>query len=182
MNLGAVSGGVGENEAGAEAERGAGGFQGVAARGNVVHEIGFLERQGFAGAGEVVLVGRDGTERVPVAAALGLNGLGAVDGFDNLSARAMHGDHAGKAGVGVGVAVAVRDWDKPAKAGDERGHLAGGGVEVGARAGSGFDGVGQAAGLGLLKGELAVSWGGVFAGGQYVHGVRWVSLPRVALR
>jgi hypothetical protein len=91
LNLGAVSGGVGENEAGAEAERGAGGFQGVAARGNVVHEIGFLERQGFAGAGEVVLVGRDGTERVPVAAALGLNGLGVVDGFDNLSARAMHG-------------------------------------------------------------------------------------------
>jgi len=25
----------------------------------------------------------------------------------------------------------------------------------------------------LLKGELAVSWGGVSAGGEYVHGVRW---------
>ena len=158
MNLGAVTGGVGENVASAKPERKAGGFQRVAARRDVVHEIGFLERLGFAGAGEAVLVGRDGAKRQLVASALGLNGLGAVNRFDNLSAGATHGDHAGKAGVGVGVAGAVGGGDKPARAGDERGHLAGGGVEVGARAGGGLDGVGQAAGLGLLNGELAVSW------------------------
>jgi hypothetical protein len=95
LNLGAMGGGVGKYKAIAKPERDAGGFQGVAARRNVVHEIGFLERQGSAGACQVVLVGRDGAKRQFVAGALGLNGLGAVDGFDNLGAGAMHGDHAG---------------------------------------------------------------------------------------
>jgi hypothetical protein len=40
------------------------------------------------------------------------------------------GDVMGQSGVGVGVAGAVGDGDKPARAGDERGHFAGGGVEV----------------------------------------------------
>ena len=48
--------GVGEDEAGAETERGAGGGQGVAARGDVVHEIGLPKGQSFSGAGKVVLL------------------------------------------------------------------------------------------------------------------------------
>ena len=171
LYLGAVAGGVGEHKASAETECKAGGFQGVAARCHVVHKVGLAERQGFAGAGQVVLVGRDGAKRQLVAGALGLNGLGAVDGFDDLSARAVHGNHAGQPGVGVGVAGAVGYRHQPARAGDERGHFAGGGVEVRARAGGGFDGVGQAADLGLLTGKLAVSLAGVFSGGKYVHGV-----------
>ena len=87
-----------------------------------------------------------------------------VDGGD------VAGDVMGKAGVGVGVAVAVGDGDKPARAGDERGHFAGGGVEVNRGAGGGFDRVGQAPGLGLLKGERAVAGRLVFAGGKDIHG------------
>ena len=172
MNLGAAGRGVGKDEASAEAESEAGGFEGVAARRDVVHEIGLAERQHLAIAGKVVLLGCDGAKRQLVAGALGLHGLRAVDGFDNLSAGAMVGDVMGKAGVGVGVAVAVGDGDKPARAGDERGHFAGGGVEVNRGAGGGFDRVGQAPGLGLLKGERAVAGGGVFAGGEDIHG-RW---------
>lgn len=86
---------------------------------------------------------------------LGLNRLCAGDGFDNLSGASgtchISSDEAGKAGVGVGVAGAVGDWNKPAGAGNKRGHFAGGGVEVRRWAGDGFDGVGKAAGLGLLK-------------------------------
>lgn len=40
LNHGAVAGGIGKNKAGAKAERGAGGFEGVAAGGDVIHEIG----------------------------------------------------------------------------------------------------------------------------------------------
>jgi hypothetical protein len=61
--------------ASAKAERGAHGFQSRATRGDVV-EIGLAEGQGFAGAGEVVLFGRDGAEGVLMACALGLDRLG----------------------------------------------------------------------------------------------------------
>ena len=150
LNLGAAGRGVGEHEASAETESEAGGFERVAAGGDVVHEIGLAERQDFAGAGQVVLIGGDGAKRQLVAGALGLHRLGAVDSFDNLSAGTMAGDVAGKAGVGVGVAGAVRDGDKPARAADERGHFTGGGVEVNRGAGGVLEGVGQAAGFGLL--------------------------------
>lgn len=86
LNLRVVVGGIGENKASAETERGAGGFQGVAAGGDVVHEIGLAERQGVRGTGQVVPVGRDRTKSMHVAGALGLNRSGAEDGFDNLSA------------------------------------------------------------------------------------------------
>ncbi len=58
LNLGAVAGGIREDKASAKAERGASGFQGVAAGGDVIHEIGLAQRGDFAGAGQVVLVGR----------------------------------------------------------------------------------------------------------------------------
>ena len=138
MNLSAAGRGVGKDKASAEAESEAGGFQRVAARRDVVHEIGLAERQHLAIAGKVVLLGCDGAKRQLVAGALGLNRLRAADGFDNLSGGATVGNHRGKAGVGVGVAGAVRDGDKPARAGDERGHVAGGGVEVHGWAGGGL--------------------------------------------
>ena len=87
------------------------------------------------------------------------------------------GDVMGQAGVGVSVAVAVGDGHQPARAGDERGHFAGGGVEVNRGAGGGFDRVGQAPGLGLLKGERAIARGGVFSGGEDIHG-RWPGQSR----
>jgi hypothetical protein len=62
LDHGAVAGGIGKNKASTKAERGAGGFQGVAACSDVVDEIGLAEGQGFAGAGEVVLVARDRAE------------------------------------------------------------------------------------------------------------------------
>ena len=62
LNLGAVGGGIGEHKASAEPEREAGGFQRVAAGRDVVHKIGLAERQGFAGAGQVVCIGRDGAK------------------------------------------------------------------------------------------------------------------------
>ena len=170
-NLGAAGRGVGEHEASAETESEAGGFERVAAGGDVVHEIGLAERQDFAGAGQVVLIGGDGAKRQLVAGALGLHRLGAVDSFDNLSAGTIAGDVAGEAGVGVGVAGAVGDGDKPARAADERGHFTGGGVEVNRGAGGVLEGVGQAASLGLLKGERAIARGGVFAGGKDIHGM-----------
>ena len=151
MNLGAVAGGIGENETGAEAERGARGFQGVAAGGDVVHEIGLPKCQGFAIAGKMVLLWRDVAKRVLVALTLGLNRLCATNGFDNLSAGTITGDETGKPGVGVGVAGAVRDGNKPAGAGNKRGHFAGGGVEVCRWAGGCFNGIGKAAGLCLCK-------------------------------
>src|ERR1035438_9821088 len=126
LNLGAAGRGVGKDEASAEAESEAGSFEGVAARRDVVHKIGLAERQHLTIAGKVVLLGCDGAKRQLVAGALGLHALRAVDGFDNLSAGAVVGDVMGKAGVGVGVAVAVGNGDKPARAGDERGHFAGG--------------------------------------------------------
>ena len=92
LNLGAAGRGVGEHQTSAEAESEAGGFEGVAARRYVVHEIGLAERQHLAIAGKVVLLGRDGAKRQLVAGALGLHGLRAVDGFDNLSAGAVVGD------------------------------------------------------------------------------------------
>jgi len=146
LNLGAMVCGIGENKASAEAESKAGGFEGVAARRDVVHKIGLAERQYHACAGKVVLVGRDGAKRQLVAGTLGLDGLGPVAGFDNLSAGAVVGDVMGKVGVGVGIAGAVGDRDQPAGAGNEGGHFAGGGVEVQGMAGGGFDGVGKAAG------------------------------------
>jgi len=118
LDLGSVVGGVGENQAGAKAEGGAGGLKRIPAGGDVVDEISLAERQSFAGAGHVVLVGRDGAEGLLVARALGLDRMGSGDGSGNLGAWAMGGDHAGKAGVGVGVASAVGDGDKPARAGD----------------------------------------------------------------
>lgn len=133
MHLGAAGRGVGKDEASAEAESEAGGFEGVAARRDVVHEIGLAERQHLAIAGKVVLLGCDGAKGQLVAGALGLHGLRAVDRFDKLSADAsgicvhMAGDMMGKAGVGVGVAGAVGDDDSPvlwdaagAQAGAER--------------------------------------------------------------
>src|ERR1017187_2192090 len=131
LNLGAAGRGVGKDEASAEAESEAGGFEGVAARRDVVHEIGLAERQYLTIAGKVVLLGHYGAKRQLVAGALGLHGLRAVDGFDNLSGASgtchhasgicvhVAGDVMGKAGVGVGVAGAVGDGDKPARAGDE---------------------------------------------------------------
>jgi len=129
-----AGGGVGENKASAETEGKAGGFHRVSARRDVVHEIGLAERQRFAGAGKVVLVGGDRAKRVFVSGALGLNWLGSLDGLDNLSPGAsstgqVSGDVTGKAGVGVGVFRCCRDWNKPARAGNECGHFAGGGVE-----------------------------------------------------
>ena len=50
LNLGAVGGGIGKDESSAETESKAGGFEGVAAGGDVVHKVGLAERQGFAGA------------------------------------------------------------------------------------------------------------------------------------
>lgn len=57
MDLCAAGRGVGKQEASAKAESEAGGFEGVAAGGDVVHETGLAEGQRFADAGEVVLVG-----------------------------------------------------------------------------------------------------------------------------
>ena len=57
--MGAAGRGVGKDKASAEAKSEAGGFEGVAARRHVVHEIGLAERQHFAIAGEVVLLGCD---------------------------------------------------------------------------------------------------------------------------
>jgi len=130
LYLNTAAGCIGEYEASAETERGAGGFHRVAAGGDVVHEIGLPKCQSFAIAGKMVLLWRDGAKRVFVALALGLNRLVATDGFDNLSAGTISRDETGKPGVGVGVACAVGYWDKPAVAGDKRGHFAGGGVEV----------------------------------------------------
>jgi len=62
-----------------------------------------------------------------------------------------------QAGCCVGVAGAVGDGNKPAWAGNKRGHFAGGGVEVRRWAGGCFNGVGKAAGLYLRKGKLAVA-------------------------
>jgi len=138
LHLNTAAGGVCENEASAETKRGAGGFHRVAAGGDVVHEIGLPECQGFACAGKMVLVWRDGAKRVLVALTLGLNRLCATNGFDNLSAGTITGDETGKPGVGVGVACAVGDRNKPAGAGNKRGHFAGGGVEVRRWAGDGF--------------------------------------------
>ena len=81
LHLGAAGRGVGEHEASAEAKSEAGGFQRVAARRDVVHEIGLAERQHLAVAGKVVLLGCDGAKRQLVAGALGLHGLRAVDGL-----------------------------------------------------------------------------------------------------
>ena len=83
--MGAAGRGVGKDKASAEAKSEAGGFQRVAARRHVVHEIGLAEGQHLAIAGKVVLLGCDGAKRQLVAGALGLHGLGAVDGFDNLA-------------------------------------------------------------------------------------------------
>jgi len=176
LDLGASRRGVGKDKASAEAESKAGGFEGVAARRDVVHEIGLAERQHLAIAGEVVLLGWYRAKRQLVAGALGLHGLRAADGFDNLSAGAMVGDVMGKAGVGVGIAGAVGDRYQPAGAGNKSGHFAGGGVEVEGMAGGGFDGVGKAAGLVLLQGKRAVALAGVSAGSKYVHGVWPVAL------
>jgi transposase len=73
-----------------------------------------------------------------------LNRLGAGEGFDNLSAGIISRDETGKPGVGVGVPGAVMDGNKPAGAGNKRGHFAGCGVEVRRSAGGYFDGVGKA--------------------------------------
>ena len=81
MSLGAAGRGVGKDEASAEAESEASGFQRVAARRDVVHEIGLAERQHLAIAGKVVLLGRYRAKRQLVAGALGLHGLRAIDGF-----------------------------------------------------------------------------------------------------
>jgi len=105
-----------------------------------------------------------------------LDRLGSGDGPGNLGAWAIGGDHARKAGVGVDATGAVGDWNEPARAIDERGHFAGGGVKVRRCAAGVFDCVGEAAGFGLLKGELAVSWAMVFAGGEDLHGVGTVPL------
>ena len=83
--MGAAGRGVGKDKASAEAESEAGGFQRVAARRHVVHEIGLAERQHFAIAGEVVLLDWYRAKRQLVAGALGLHGLRAIDGFDNLA-------------------------------------------------------------------------------------------------
>ena len=172
LYLNAAGGGVGEYEASAESKRGAGGFHRVAAGGDVVHEIGLPKCQGFAIAGKMVLIWRYGAKCVLVALALGLNRLDATNGFDNLSSGTITGDETGKPGVGVGVAGAVRDGNKPAGAGNKRGHFAGGGVEVRRWAGGCFNGIGKAAGLGLRKGKLAVALTRIFAGGKYIHGKR----------
>ena len=173
MDLGAVGGGIGEYQAGTEPERKAGGFQGVAAGRDVVHEISLAERQHFVGACQVVLVGRDGAKGQFVAGALGLHDLRAAECPGDLGAGGVAGYCVGQFGVGVRIAGAVGDWDQPTRASDERGHLSACGVVVGPICAGVFDGVGQPASLGLLKGELAVSWGGVLAGGKDVHGVRW---------
>ena len=151
LQLHAAGGGVGEDEASAEAKGKAGGFKGVSARRDVVHEIGLAERQRFARAGKVVLLWRDRAKRVLVAGALGLYGLRSVNRFRDLSAGNIAGDVVGKAGVGVGVSGAVGYRHKPARAGDECGHVTGGGVEVGERAGEVFNRVGKAAGLGFFE-------------------------------
>ena len=83
--MGAAGRGVGKDKASAETESEAGGFEGVAARRDVVHEIGLAERQHLAVAGKVVLLWRYGAKRQLVAGALGLHGLRAIDGFDNLA-------------------------------------------------------------------------------------------------
>lgn len=85
LNLNPAGCGVGKDKASAETERGAGGFHRVAAGGHVVHEIGLAKRQHLAGAGEVVLFGRDGTKAAFMSGALGLNRLSAADGFGNLT-------------------------------------------------------------------------------------------------
>ena len=157
MGLGFVVGGVGEDKASAETKGVAGGLHGVAAGGDIIHEIGLAERQGFAGSGDVVLFWRDGSKRVLVAFALALYGLGACDGLGDLCAGAMVGDGVGKAAVGVGVASAVGDGDKPARGFDESGHGGAGGVKVGCAALRVFDGVGDAADFGLLGRGSAVS-------------------------
>ena len=110
--------GVGEHKASAEAKSKAGGFKGVSARRDVVHEIGLPKGQSFSGAGKVVLLWRDRAEGVLVASALGLYGLRAVNRFHYLSVGDIAGDVMGKAGVGVGAAVAVGDRHKPARTGD----------------------------------------------------------------
>jgi len=169
LNLHSAGGGIGEHKASAKTKGGAGGFQGVSARRHVVHGVGLAQGQGLAGAGEVVLVGGNRAKGVLVAGALRGNRLSAHDGFDNLSAGAVAGDHAGKAGVRVRVAGAVGNGDKPARSGDEGGHVAGGGVEVCGRAGGALDRVGKAAGLGLFHREKAIARGRVAVGGKYVH-------------
>ena len=82
----------------------------------------------------------------------------------------MAGDVGGKDGVGSGRAVAGRDGDKPARAGDERGHFSGGGVEVAAWAARVFDGVGEAAGLGFGLRERAVARVRVFTAARIFMG------------
>jgi len=151
LNLNAAAGSIGENEASAETKRGAGGFHRVAAGGDIIHEIGLPKCQRLASAGKVVLLWRNRAKCEFVALALGLNRLCATNGFDNLSAGTITGDETGKPGVGVGVACAVRDGNKPAGAGNKRGHFAGGGVEVRRWAGGCFNGIGKAAGLCLCK-------------------------------
>jgi hypothetical protein len=66
---GAVTG-IGEDEAGTVAEGGAGGSQGVAAGGDVVHEVGLAEAKTPGGACDVMLFGGDRPEIGLVAGAL----------------------------------------------------------------------------------------------------------------
>ena len=145
LGLGFVVGGVGEDKASAETKGVAGGLHGVAAGGDVVHEIGLAERQGFAGSGDVVLVGRDWAKRVLVPVALALNWLRSGYRLGDLRAGGVVRYGVGQLGVGLGVSPAVGDGDEPARGFDESGHGGACGVKVGCAALRVFDGVGDAA-------------------------------------
>jgi len=168
--VGGVAASVGEDQTGAAVQRGVGGAHGVATGGNVVHEVNLSVTEAPKRSFEGVLLGRGGGQVAAVAGALGFDWAGAADGLGNLSAGHVAGDVGGQDGVGAGAAGAVGDGDKPARGCDERGHFASGGLEVADGAAGVFDGVGEAAGLGIGLRKRAVAGVGVFAGGEDFHG------------
>lgn len=162
---GGVVAGVGKDEAGAALKRGESGAHGVAAGDDVVHEINLSMTEIGERCFEMVLAGRGRRQVAPVAAALGFNGPGATEGLGQLRAGAMSGDVGGQNGVGTSAAVTGRDGDKPAWCGDEGGHFESCGLEVAGRAAWVFDGIGQAACLGLGLAERGLAKRFVCAGG-----------------
>jgi hypothetical protein len=118
LRLHATGCGIGEHKASTETESEPSGFECVAARCDVVDEVGLAERQRFAGERKVVLVWRDRAKGVLVSSALGLHGPCALNCFGYLRTLNVPGDVVRKLGVCVGVSGAVGNWNRPARAGD----------------------------------------------------------------
>jgi len=78
--VGGVAASVGENQTGAAIHRGVGGAHGVAARGNVIHEIDLAAAKAPERGFEAVRVGRGRGQVAAVAGALGFDWAGAAEG------------------------------------------------------------------------------------------------------